>query len=343
MKKILFVILGIDFSGAEKVLLDYLRSGTEIEPLFLTVFPGKVKEFLKKENRGEVFSCDLKFNRLIFNLFPNFYSNKLNRCIAKIVQAQKIDVVYFNNTHEVMLAYKFLKEKRGNCLCVGHIHDMKSSIRSFIKRIYIRASLKMLKESITVSHACQESWKNINHVVYNGIEPDISRNNLQQVKRIGFIGNLSKRKGFDIYQKVAQQSDSTFEFSAVLKSDYEIKKNIRIYYNLSGSQVDEYLNVIDCLIVCSRHDPLPTVILEAFAHGVICVGNAIDGIPEMVVDDNLLATKNTPREYIRILKYINTLSSIDLEKIINKQYNVVLNQFSMNKKVERINHLLEEL
>ena len=339
MKKVLFVILGIDFSGAEKVLLDYLRNVDKIMPTFLTVFTGKATDVLNEEKMGKVFSCNLKFNRISFNLFPSLYSKKLSGFISTIIKEENIDVIYFNNTQEVMLANKFLKTKKG-CLCVGHIHDMKSSIRSFIKKRFIISSLKKLDESITVSNACKASWKYIKHVIYNGVNTESVHKNAHEIMRVGFIGNLSKRKGFDIYQQVFASLGATFEFSAVLKADNEIDSKFKILYNLTSEQVKGYLDSIDVLVVCSRHDPLPTVILEAFTRGVICVGNSIDGIPEMIEDRSLLVEKNVSEEYVKILKHLNQLSLSDVQKIIDGQEYTILNKFSMDKKIEQVNSLL---
>lgn len=339
MKNVLFVILGIDFSGAEKVLLDYLRNEPKVNPIFLTVFKGKVTRVLEKEDLGKVYSCNLNFSRILFNILPFVYFERVKYFVERILQKEEITVVYFNNTHEVMLANKFLRQKK-DCVSVGHIHDMKSSIRSFIKKLYIQSSLKKLDKSITVSHACQKSWRFIDHVIYNGIELMDNSVKITQFKKIGFIGNLSKRKGFDIYQKIAKLLKQSYDFSAVLKSDSKRAGDLCILYNLTNTQISEYLKSIDCLIVCSRHDPLPTVVLEAFAHGVICIGSSVDGIPEMIDNVNLISVNNIPHEYKNILNYINGLSLEERERIITNQYNAILNNFSINEKTKKINALL---
>lgn len=48
MKKILFVILGLDFSGAENVLIQYLDGNNEIDPYFAFIYNGAASiEFAK--------------------------------------------------------------------------------------------------------------------------------------------------------------------------------------------------------------------------------------------------------------------------------------------------------
>ena len=56
---------------------------------------------------------------------------------------------------------------------------------------------------------------------------------------------------------------------------------------------------MDLLLVPSRFDPLPTVVLEASLKGVPVIGTNKDGIPEMQVDDEMLFNVDDVAEAIR--------------------------------------------
>ena len=44
MKKVIFVILGLDFSGAENVLIQYLDGNSEIDPYFVFIYEGNAAQ-----------------------------------------------------------------------------------------------------------------------------------------------------------------------------------------------------------------------------------------------------------------------------------------------------------
>ena len=64
--------------------------------------------------------------------------------------------------------------------------------------------------------------------------------------------------------------------------------------------------MMDLLLVPSRFDPLPTVVLEASLEGVPVIGTDKDGIPEMQVDEDMLFNVDDIADAIRkIEKWFN--------------------------------------
>ena len=61
-----------------------------------------------------------------------------------------------------------------------------------------------------------------------------------------------------------------------------------VYYGIPREQVFSKYKMMDLLLVPSRFDPLPTVVLEASLEGVPVIGTDKDGIPEMQVDKDML-------------------------------------------------------
>lgn len=49
MKKVLFVILGLDFSGAENVLIQYLDGNSEIDPYFAFIYEGNAAQHFNEK------------------------------------------------------------------------------------------------------------------------------------------------------------------------------------------------------------------------------------------------------------------------------------------------------
>jgi len=113
-------------------------------------------------------------------------------------------------------------------------------------------------------------------------------------KIVGFIGNLISVKGADrlpeIFKGVAEKlPDVQFVIvgSGVLRDSLEerFKKyqlNVVFFSGLTTEEVVQWINALDLLVVPSRNEGLPNVILEALACGCPIVGSDVGGIPEAI-------------------------------------------------------------
>ena len=86
--------------------------------------------------------------------------------------------------------------------------------------------------------------------------------------RVVYMGRKSKEKGYDIFVKASANLSRRYEFLSVEGREWEEAISL-----LASSTV---------LVVPSRLEGLPTVILEAFAAGTMVIGSGIDGIMEVV-------------------------------------------------------------
>jgi glycosyltransferase involved in cell wall biosynthesis len=116
--------------------------------------------------------------------------------------------------------------------------------------------------------------------------------------RIGLIGEISPRKGVDrlagiieALRKRGGLENAEFvvvgeglSFPEFARAIREQLRNEPVLFLGRRENVQEILQGLDLLLVPSRQDPLPTVIVEAFLSGVPVVASAVGGIPEMVED-----------------------------------------------------------
>jgi L-malate glycosyltransferase len=115
--------------------------------------------------------------------------------------------------------------------------------------------------------------------------------------RVGLVGEISHRKGHDRLPGILEalknrgERESAFEFLVVGEglSDPAFAGEVRA--RLAGAAVrflgrqekmQEVYKQLDALLVPSRQDPLPTVIVEAGLSGLPIVAARAGGIPEMV-------------------------------------------------------------
>jgi teichuronic acid biosynthesis glycosyltransferase TuaC len=226
------------------------------------------------------------------------------RHIAKIVGDWKADIVHFHFLWNA-LPGPLLKSRYGiPYLITGHGSDVNGIPRfSISKKRRSLAALNAASAVIFVSAALQKIAENNGftgnaHVISNGIDPTIFRlpavKKPSTVKRIGFVGWLIPVKRAevlaDIFQTMAHQN-SDLEFVVVgsghLRDRVETQcqsyqLQARFTGPLSPQEVALEMQQFDLLILPSRSEGWPCVVIEAQACGVPVVGSAVGGIPEAV-------------------------------------------------------------
>ncbi len=363
--KVLFVLNAFGpVSGAENVLLDFLKKTPEIEPFFLHIGPVKpnIKEFLKITSiercyyvKIDSFIMSPLSRQWFMKIFRAYLYKQIKKSIVfKEISKKSFDLVYFNNSFEAGAFYPLFENKK----TIVHIHDMVDMFRPAHKKCV----LESCTESgfvLTASEACR------NMLIKNGIDPsrvatvynsiDINKENYiehySDKITIGFVGSAIKRKGFDTYIKIlnelnrqdifngrkikaiiitnSKQEEPFFE-NSLSKLDIDIECNVN--YGIPREMVfDQYKNM-DLLLVPSRFDPLPTVILEASLKGVPVVGSNKDGIPEMQIDANMLFNVDDVKDAVcKVRNWIEL--PFDEKKIkMNNLQTYILNNFTAIKK-----------
>lgn len=139
-------------------------------------------------------------------------------------------------------------------------------------------------------------------------------------KTFGFIGRLDYSKGVDILITAFQQIISHYpdvklvivgagkQRQALEMQALKYSSNIIFAGGVSYENVFKYLQTFTCLVVPSRTDNLPTVILEAFSCGTPVVASNTGGIPDMVKDgeNGLLFNNENPLELANKLNLLLT-------------------------------------
>lgn len=355
MKKVLFVILGLDFSGAENVLIQYLDGNSEIDPYFTFIYCGAASvEFSKKFGKDKVIELNLPYNKNELRILPYLAQRRLYKAMRSIVDGVEPDVIYFNNTHEVLLSRVLLKQLK--VPAIGHVHDMMYSISSPAKRFEARKAYEELNEVFTVSEACKKSWNcEKMKVIYNG-EPDtffdVSQNEEKKYKKltIGYVGMLSDRKGFDILADIIE-SDCLpanwkiaynlidFKYEEVLNR-VKARGNVEVFYKIPSSEMKLFYDAIDILVIPSRQDPLPTVAIEAMARNKLVIGFRIGGIPELIGDNRLIVDEinaDALRDKIQSILEMSTDIRKELADNIHERSRAM---FSQKKKRNVVNELI---
>lgn len=355
--KVLVIVSGFAYSGAEIVLDRYLSGNDIIDPYFVIIynFQEVYNELIKRYDKKKIYKLDLKHKKNNLRFVPNLESIRLKKGLKEIINVLNPNIIFANNTIETMLVG--LQSSYYNVPIIGYVHDMKSSIKTPIRVYYTKKALSNINKVITVSNACKQNWNNNNmKVIYNGLPKEFYNLNYRKsIQNIGFIGTLSYRKGFDIFLKIVDgilesnesinvyicynkcENEELFNKLKILKMKYN--ERVKVSYKLFGNEIIEFYDKIDILVVPSRQDPLPTVIMEAIARGCLVIGSELDGIPEllnykkefMFKLDNILDIQNR-------LEYIINLNENMIQKFTEELFSSAENKFQNSVKKEVLNN-----
>lgn len=240
---------------------------------------------------------------------------KVNRsawkALGKLIDEEKIDIVYSNTTGVLIGA--FLAKKK-NIKHIWHIHEIITKPKTFT-RILGRLVNKYADNVIVVSDAVKNHWKeyinttNINRI-YNGIDTSIYTRsegllrkelNLKETDLlIGMIGRVNHWKGQDFFIDIARQilnHEPNTKFiiagDAYPGNEHLVDKMLdrlnnelppqSVFYIGYRTDIPSILKSIDIFVLPSiLPDPFPTVILEAMASSKPVVATNHGGALEMV-------------------------------------------------------------
>jgi len=175
---------------------------------------------------------------------------------------------------------------------------------------------------------------------------------------IGYIGRLSKEKGFTEFINsipLVAMENNDFEFLIVGDGDlFEWAttkcKQIELEYDITINFVEwvtketmpSYLNDLKLLVLPSPSEGLPTIILEAMACGTPVLATSVGGIPDLIKDNEngFLLPNNSPECICK--NVISILNKSELNKITENARKLIEMDFTYEAAVRRYKILIEE-
>lgn len=356
------------FSGAEKVLADYLYLNDLHRFILYTSDVDEIKNgysFIKKE----AFFTSKKMRMVSIRRYPikaiiNIVYNIVT--IIKIVKRYHIDVIYGNNSVDMIYVFLTKKFLNRDIKTICHVHDI------IIRKMYhkfIRYTENAIDCFITPSLAGKNSFKedvsnsNKIKVVYNGTNGLLYKCYINKYKKylpinkkkICFVGQLCHRKRVDLFidivNKLNEHEDKyigliigkttqdTWIQNIIRDLDCNIKYLGAIQHN---ELINNILPYMDALILTSDHDPLPTVILEAMTAGCLVISRNVDGVPEMIRNNEtgiIWDYNDSPSSIADLVSNVLT----DKERcsyLVGNAKSEVMNKFSNENKKKKINDII---
>ena len=376
MKNVLIIMSTNIFSGAEKVLADYLKENTTHRFFLLTndismpplddIAHNNDNLTLLKDKTMRVIS--IRKNPLSSLSYLVYNLGKIHR----IVKRYNINILYGNNTIDMVYVMLYKRLFHSDIVAISHVHDIiqRNMYHSLIKKFN-----SLIAAFIVPSQSGKNSFKmDVDdmkkiHVIHNGCDikssnTSIDMHSKKSKKRLIFVGQLCERKRVDIFIDIIKylQLIKPNEYEGVIvgpfiDSDKVYPKKIktmlegtRDYICLKGAVKSEeliqsaYLHA-DALLLTSDRDPLPTVILEAMSLGVPVIARQVDGVTEMIEDRVTGFSWSYEASVADVALYVDEIftKKYDLENIRINAKNKIETKFSLTWKKNRINSLIESL
>lgn len=249
---------------------------------------------------------------VIYDNYPTHQTKDSLKLVQHLFQL-KIDVVIWG----VAMTLPFYRKASAMLHKFGivqvllfHSLAIDSSLKGKLMEWLIAISLHHIDHLVFVSRFTDESWSRkywwvkshkSHHVIYNPICLDGQTQCLSKINptRIGFVGRFSPEKQPELFARLSQD-DETNSYIAwgegMLLADLR-NRYPRVFFKGQSMNQNAIYESFDILVLTSRFENCPMVILEARRRGIPCVAPRVGGIPEIVTHgvDGMLYDDYTPQ------------------------------------------------
>ncbi|MCU4438648.1 glycosyltransferase [Acinetobacter lwoffii] len=345
--KILYIVTGLGLGGAEKVVCDLADQistlGHEVKIAYLT------GEVLVRPKDINVDILPLSLNSLY-----GLYS--ASKKYKKLIQDFQPDVVHAHMIH----ANIFARINRIGCaipklICTAHNSNEGGKLRMMAYRLtnFLSDFNTNVSQEATESLISKGAFnKNNLTTVYNGI--DLSKFKLSKIDKkndemmILSVGRFNEQKDYP----------NLFKAIKILK-DNNLIENVKFYVAGDGalrpylektiedlginnnivllgkrSDIPELLNQADFFVLSSRHEGLPTVVIEAMACETFVVATDCGGSAEILGETGILVPPQNSEALAEALKEAVNKTALEIQENNLKARQRVEELFSLEKSVE---------
>lgn len=343
--------------GGEKVTLGLARSLRETIEVCFAMPKGIYRDEVVAQEFANYTVPSKNFSRSLFGFWQFLVAwMETSDCLSELVKKESISVVHATSLKSMVYAW-LLGVKRGVPV-VWHHHDILRN--SFMNRLWLRLISLGAEKIVLVSEAAKEAMLDAGVVstklivVRNGLDKnawpckDIDASRTSAPFILGFVGELSSRKGVDWIPEILKSLDrrqnsrsvratvvgeglSDPAFAADLrKRCAELVTRGLISFEGRQENISQWMRKFDVLLVPSRQDPFPTVIMEANFSGVPVLARPRGGIPEMVRNGVSGWLLESPEGFVERIREL--LSDADTAKAMAENArNYAESEFSLEK------------
>ena len=351
-KKLLVFVPSLGVGGSERFIV-YFVNNLDREKFDIKLVLIKKEGPYLDELKKDIQVIDLNSKGVIYALFK----------MIKLIKRENPDIV-FSTLGFLNLTFAIIKKLFPNTKFVARESTLVSKhFNNFIKFLYklfyknldlIIAQVECMKRDLVENFSIPEDKIKViyNPVDIEGIQKrSLTRERLfsNEYKNLIAIGRLSREKGFDLLLKAFSKLDVGYrlyilgegeERGNLLKLAENLKIRDRVFFLGFQKNPYKYLAQADLMVLPSRYEGLPNVVLEANALGIPVVAfdcpggtreiirNGFNGFLVKCEDVDKLAfyierAVNYNWDKSQIIKYIR--ENFSVKKIIEKYEREILN------------------
>ncbi|EHB8110571.1 glycosyltransferase family 4 protein [Escherichia coli] len=216
---------------------------------------------------------------------------------------------YYQLPHEIMTISEFNKEELINNFAVDDYR------------------IKVVKNFIDApSYPVQKGSEEENNILLI-----IGRIDLNQKRQDLFLDFFVKSELSDFFE-VHIIGDGSDEVSQTVRNKYNGMHNVYFCGWLSSNDVVQRLAQCRCVIIPSKFEGVPLVMIEAIKLGKIVIASNVDGMKEYLPPQWLFDV-NEMSDSLRIISYLNEKPKVfeDLLPVVQKKFNQIFDPFENSK------------
>jgi len=380
MIKIAYILTPIDFGGAEKVNLTFLRNidrnRFDIHPIFLVRPWEKDNYFISQIESANYSNCTIPVAIKPPNEGRDYF--RITRSIwylYLILSKGSFDLVHTHGYFADIIAMpvcKFLGIHH-IATCHGFIsNDRKLDIYMKLDKLMLRFVDNIIAVSTEIKNILVRSGIDESHinVIQNAVPnlyqiDSIAECRTEKRKKysigeeetlIGYVGRLSKEKGVRYLIEAAsllKRKVKTFKLIIIgegpEKKELEYltrSKGLEQYIIFAGFQrdIEKWLPALDLFILPSLTEGTPMALLEAMSMGIPVIATSVGGVPMIVksgVNGLLVAPADSKELGLNILTLIN---NPDLRcKVATNGIRTIKERFDIKEWCDKIERQYDEL
>lgn len=352
---ILVLTTHLNCGGITRYLINLTKGLSKLHKVWVASSGGEWEERLKPYCT-ELLSIPIRTKCIIsIKVFISFFK------LIPFVIRNKVDIICANTRVTQFLAYLLYRSLGVKYVSVYH---------GFYKPRFIRKLFKFEGvRTIAISNAVKDHLikdlrikKDKIRVIYHGIDLEefdktSSRRQEFGLKNddvvLGILGRISPEKGhFLVIEAFKRLKDKYTNVYLLISGEGRFKDKLRVCVKkesledrvkLISLRGEDFLGIVDVLIVASSQEGFGYVILEAFAMEVCVIGFSVGGIKEIIKDRDtgLLFYTYDPAALICVIEKL--LKDMDLRKQLVLNAKKKLADFNLEEMVRKTESVYREV
>ncbi len=262
-----------------------------------------------------------------------------------MVAARLLGVGFSLTLHgsDLLLHGAFLDIKLRECACCFTISEFN---RQYLLSHYTKINpSKIILRRLGVDMPCSPLSPPGLHARHNIALLAVGR--LHPVKNHAFLiqaCSLLKQRGLPVRCSIAGDGPERDRLQRMI-SERQLEADVILLGHVERDRLASYYTAADIVVLTSKSEGIPLVLMEAMAAGAVVLAPAITGIPELVIpgETGFLFTPGSLEDFIRQIQQIHELL-IDLQPLRHAARRHVSQQFNHARNLEAfVNALLQQL